>query len=319
MNWKWFGLVIVAPLALALLGLGSRAHAQGDPLIPVQIKTNFGEENLVIIQSISSSRRSFIIHRGAKDGISTNQLALFSTEKVSLLCRAIEVAHDHSLWKVDEPMASIPFQKRQFVVYTPSLETIWTKIPSLKDVLQKQIRVALAKPKPYWLIRGAMSYGLYESVSETDAESTRRRTGQQVEMLWNFNFSKNLDWGLGARIDNEKALLSVEDLVVESRRMFAISELTYTFPPIGGTKNYFYMTATVGLGTSSTTINDNTSSGSAGILPAFHIGLATNTTENNYFMIEAVLESIAVKESFQDGTEQDTNIVNAKLALGFRF
>ncbi len=313
---KYLGLCLLYFTTLLFSGT---LWAQGDPYIPLQVKTHFGEENLVIVQSISSSRRSFIIARGAKDGISTNQLALFSTEKVSLLCRAVEVAHDHSLWKVDEPMASVPFQKRQFVVYTSSLETIWTKIPSLKDVLQKQIRIALSKPKPYWILRGGITMGMYESTSETDPESTKRRSGQQFELLWNFNFSKNLDWGLGGRIDNEKALLSEEDLVVETRRIFAISELTYTFPPIGGTKNYFYMTATVGLGTSSTSVNENTSTGTAGVLPAFHIGLATNTSENNFFMIESVIEAISMQEEFQDGTQQNTNIVNAKLSLGYRW
>ncbi len=311
--------ILSAILLIFLPIFSSTAWAQGESLIPLKIQTNFGDDNLVIIQTVSSSRRSFVIHRGAKDGISTNQLALFSTEKISLLCRAIEVAHDHSLWRVDEPMASVPFQKRQFVAYTSSLETIWTKIPSLKDLLQKQIRFSLSKPKPYWLLRGSISYGLYESISETLPDSTKRRSGQQFEALWNFNFSKNIDGGLGARLDNETAILSTQDLSVESRRMFILSELTYMFPPFSATKNYVYLTATVGLGTSSTSVNENTSSGTAAILPALHLGLATHVSQQNYFMVEGVIESIAVKEKFADGTLQESNIVNAKLTLGYRF
>ena len=285
---------------------------------PLRLKTDVGYENMVVVQSISTSRQSFVVRRGAKDGISKHQRALFSTEQVSLLCKAIEVTHEFSLWEVDDPMASVPFTKDQMIVFSTSLETIWTKVPALRGKLKQFLLTKDLVPPPYFLFRGAMSRGLSESVSDTSASSTVERAGFHFEGLYYWNFAKQLDWGFGARLDRESALIDQSDLSIPTSRVFAISQLTYRFPEIKGTRNYFYLTAGIGYGTSTTTVNESTSAGTAYILPSFHMGLMT-LGDSYGFAVELVGEAIGQQEEFLDGNSQNTNIINAKFSVALRF
>jgi hypothetical protein len=289
-----------------------------DPTTPMRLKTDVGYENMVVIQTISTSRQSFVVRKGARHGISKHQRALFSTEQVSLLCKAIEVTHEFTLWEVEDPLASVPFTKDQMVVFSTSLETIWTKVPALRGKLQQFMLTKDIVPPPYFLVRGGMSRGLSESVSDTGASSTIERGGYHFEALYYFNFAKQLDMGFGGRFDQESALIDQSDLSVPTTRLFVIGQLTYRFPELRGTRNYFYLTAGVGYGTSTTTINDATSAGTAYVLPSFHFGLMT-LGEKYGFAVELVGEAVGQQEQFLDGTTQNTNMINAKFSAALRF
>ena len=285
----------------------------------MRLNTVSGEEELVIIQTVSASRATFVIRKGAREGAVLHQKALFSTDKVSILCKAIEVTSEYSLWQVADPKMQVPFQKRQFVVLNTSLETIWQKIPHLKEELTKRVAQAKAKPVPYWIVRAGSSRGVYASVSETGSQTSTERVGLQFDGSYNSKLLESVDYSLGLRMDNETSKQESPNLVVSTVRYFVTAELTYNFPDFTNTSNHFYSSAGGGIGTSETSVADAKSAGTAFLGPVFRFGLRTKLSEKYSLLVEGAAEAISMNETFADGTRQTTNIVNGKFSVGFRF
>ena len=63
------------------LGISAHFHV----LFPV-----YGREELVIVQAISTSKKTFVVNKGQEDGINLNAEAIFSTEDTSIVCRALK-------------------------------------------------------------------------------------------------------------------------------------------------------------------------------------------------------------------------------------
>lgn len=283
-------------------------------------RKTLGKENLVVIQTVTSSGQSFVIRKGRKHGVSNHQLALFSTDKISILCRAIEVSRDHSLWRVEDKRAITPFRKRQFVVFNNSPDSLFDQIPSLKKRLELEIKRRLRKFKPYWVIRGSGSYGIYESVSEIKSGRNSTRLGSQLSLLWYHNLMKQIDWGVGMRGDAEVASLKDNPkLIIPSIRYFFIGELIYHFPFLRTSKSHFYGGLALGIGPSFTEISDAISVGYSAALPIMRLGIYTKLSRNRAFLVEGVAEGVAMRERFQDGTSQTSNIANLKISIGLKF
>ncbi|MBI2520964.1 MAG: hypothetical protein HYV97_11120 [Bdellovibrio sp.] len=285
----------------------------------MRLNTISGDEELVIIQTVSASRATFVIRKGAREGAVLHQKALFSTDKVSILCKAIEVTSDYSLWQVADPKMQVPFQKRQFVVLNTSLETIWQKIPHLKEELTKRVAQAKAKPVPYWIIRAGSSRGVYASVSETGSQASSERVGLQFDGSYNSKLIESVDYSLGLRMDNETSKQETPNLVITTVRYFLTGELIYNFPDFSNTSNHFYSAAGGGIGTSQTDVAGAKSAGTAFLGPVFRFGLRTKLSEKYSLLVEGAAEAISMNETFADGTRQTTNIVNGKFSIGLRF
>jgi|GEM_PF-459323 len=283
------------------------------------VNTVTGYEELIIIQSISTSRSTFVIRKGAEAGITMNQKALFSTDKVSILCHAIEVSRDYSLWQVSDKNMQVPFQKRQYVVLNTSLETIWQKIPHLKEELNRRVAQIKKKPKPYWTVRTAGTRGVYASVSETGSQASSARTGIQFEAAYNHKLIEMVDWAFGLRYDYETTTQESPNLVIPTTRWFVTGELIFNFPDFKNTRNKFYAGAGGGIGVSTTTVDTATSSGTSFLGPTFRLGLQTKLSENYALLVEFGAEAISMNERFSDGTRQTTNLINGKFILGLRF
>src|SRR5690606_38636873 len=104
---------------------------------------SLAKEELLIIQSVSDSRKTFVIRKGKAEGILVNQESLFTSEKFSLAARVVEVNRDYSLWRLSDPRATVPFQKGETVNYTNTIENLYTEIPMLRydpKELAKQAR-----------------------------------------------------------------------------------------------------------------------------------------------------------------------------------
>ena len=115
-----------------------------------QTKT-LGKERLIVIQTISSSKKTMIVRLGRAQQIRPGMKALFSTDKVSLLMTAKEAGRYNSLWEIDDFGAVIPFEKGEFVVFNNSTESLFDQIPSLKKRLQSEIKRRNYIPKPFWV------------------------------------------------------------------------------------------------------------------------------------------------------------------------
>lgn len=283
------------------------------------IKSMIGDDQLVVIQSISLSRRTFVIRRGAKDQVSINQQSLFSNEKISIACQAIEVSRSFSLWKVIEDHAVIPFNKRDYIIFNNSTDGVWMKIPAVKKRIEQKMARSKIKAIPYWTIRGALSNAYSESVNNTAKSNSNSRRAYQGEVHYNFNVMKKVDMSIGARFDYEVASLVSPSIIIPTNRAFLTGELSYHFPNFQKTQNHIYTAIGLGVGYSKTTVDQTVSTGLALINPALRLGLLTKMSTNYSLIIEGIIESISMHESFADNTEQNTNINNFKFAIGLKF
>lgn len=285
----------------------------------------FAKEELLIIQSVSNSQRTFVIRKGKSEGILVHQESLFTSEKFSLSARAIEVTRDYSLWRISDIRATVPFQKGETVNYTNTIENLYTEIPLLRydpKELAKEARernkIDQLRPEK-WLLRGNLSYTLSESITDTAAtlESSRSGINIEVQRLWSFH--PKMTAGFGLRYDQENTSLTEPNIDIPTTRIFGVADFVYHFDQIGESRDHLYMGLGIGLGTSSTQVDETTSSGFATLLPSARLGYQMALSNGISMVVESVVESISASESFEDGQEQKTNLVNAKLAIGIKF
>lgn len=283
-----------------------------------------GREELVVISAVSSSRQTFVIQKGALDGISVGLESLFSTQNASLLARAIEVTSKHSLWILKERRAVFPFAKDEIITFNKDQSNIWNELPDI------ELRVARASQRQKELqeiygggsqfhVRGNLSSTFYESTTDTDSVRTPERTGTTFEILYQKRMFERLEFGAGFRYDSENAIITDPDLTIPSQRLMGIFEVTYHFSDFDGKPNNFYTAAAVGIGRSQTEIDSTVSTGMATLLPSVRIGYIMRRNQGWDFTFDTVVEALSATESFIDTKEQTTNLVNAKFAVGVRF
>ena len=96
-------------------------------------------------------------------------------------------------------------------------------------------------------------------------------------------------------------------------------ELLYHFPYLKTKSTHFYGGIGLGAGYSQTSVSESVSTGFAVAIPVMRLGLETTVSKGRAFLLEGVAEGVSMNESFEDGTEQNTNIANLKLSLGYKF
>lgn len=284
----------------------------------------FALEQLVIIDAVSASKQTFVVQRGAEDGITIGTESLFSNENISVLARAIEVSRQHSLWKIKEQNATFPFQKDESVVFNKSRTNIWSELPNIQKRVsrakrQEEVFAQLYGDGTTFQLRGNFSNTFYESTTDTDSNRAPERTGMHIEALYHWRIWEKFEIGIGLRYDQEDAVISDPELTIPTTRIMGLSELTYHFSDFQGQGNNFYVAGAVGIGRSQTQIDDAVSTGLATVLPSVRLGYIVRRPNGFDFTFETVAEAISAQESFIDTKEQTTNLVNAKVAFGVRF
>jgi hypothetical protein len=297
----------------------------------------YATDRLVVIQAVSSSKKTLIISRGMSNGITVGQEAVFATKNISFLARAIEVTPVFSQWKVATRKGAIPFDKGQVVLMGGNPNTIWgtgvgiksdtisetQNIPSslsVNSALSREFSDRYFKTKNNWIVKGSYSLAISESVSDTVSSQEITRAGLQIEALFSTQLTPTYELSFGGRLDNENQETKEPALSVPTIRIIAMANFNYHFYEHFQEKNHFYMGTSIGLGQSTTTVGEVSSTGYCMILPSITLGLEMKKGRGNYSMIiEGVAESINSKESFPDGTVQSTNIINAKIGVGIKF
>ena len=283
-------------------------------------RKTIGVDEIAVVQSVSSSKKTIVLRRGNKQGITVGHQALLSTDKISVLCKATQVSRRHSLWEVVDPGANLPFEKGEFIVFNQSTESLFDQIPALQERLQAEIKRRTKVFPPVWILRGGGSYGVYESVSDTTTSLVENRLGSQFEVTRYKRLMKRIEWGLGIRADVEVAILkSSPKLEIPTNRYFLMGEFLYHFPFLSTEKTHFYGGLGIGVGPSYTVVSSSVSTGYALALPVMRLGLQTDVTEEDSLIIEGVAEGVSMVETFDDGTKQNTNIANLKIIVGWRF
>jgi hypothetical protein len=273
------------------------------------------QEELVMIQAVSASYKSFAIRKGATDGVVIGQESLFTNKNVSFAATAKAVNRYFSVWEVVDKRGTIPFDKGDFVSFNSTLEQVFAQIPKLRQ----DTRDLAFRPFSSWVARGSYTATLSEAVSEASTEQAAGRSGFNAEMLFARRFHRYWEFMVGGRIDRETAQLSEPALDIPTQRTMLAGELLYHFPALKNSDDNVYVGIGMAWGRSQTTIDETVSVGSALVLPAAKIGYQYALSDGKKLLFEGVLEAISSEESFEDTTAQSTSVVNSKFSIGLRF
>lgn len=274
-------------------------------------------DELVIIQAVSTTKKNFVVRRGFEEGVSVGQESLFSTANFSVLCRAVEVTRHHSLWIPLDKRAKVPFDRKDYVTFSNNVEKVSIKIA---DIVEQKKESARWKRKEYWITRFSISAAMWESVSETNAEREANRGGFQFEVYGSRTVYEDIELAIGVRFDQETAIIDESNLEIPTTRYMLMGELIYNFPNFDGTKDNVYAALGGGIGLSYTTVNEQQSSGIAYLAPIVRLGYKKTLSPKYALLIEGVGEAISMEETPENEEDvQTTNIVNLKFSMGLKF
>ena len=290
--------------------------------------------NLVVIQKVSSDGTSFVIRRGLKDQVFENQKSLFSTKNISFVARAITVNREYSQWQAVDRQTIIPFQRGEIINLSYSVEKVWTEIPRVisdeqyrltlqKEILRKdpsRAKTLKKKVRTNWQFLAGSSFALSESTQNAE-DVSGTRTGLLFNSRYLRNYTKGLYYHFGLRYDSESYISTTPNITEETTRIMVYTGLTLRLRDIWeDSKLDPYIAFDVGVGRSSTAVEELSKSGLVSILPSARIGFEYRAFKNNTILLEGFAESITANETFADsGTEQKTTITNIGANLGLNF
>lgn len=287
------------------------------------IKDLLAKEELLVIQTVSKDRRSFVVTKGIKDGVLKGQEIIFANDNVSVVCKAVEVSRGYSLWVPVDRNITVPFNKEDIV---SSNSTVYGNValdvasdPNLIpgknfNELYKKFRV-----QNNYTIKASYNKGLNQSSSSVSNEKNNSRSGYNISVDYNYRFLPEFEMSAGLRLDNEVYRIEQPELDIPTRRIMGVVAATYHFVNFSDNKNNFYLTVAAGIGQSETTVNDEKSSGVVTLIPEARLGYIMPFAKSVAMIFEGSVESLSATESFPDGTKQTTNTLNMKASIGLRF
>ncbi len=297
-------------------------------LVSLSVNTVFANvtaitgEELIPIQLVSETRKTFVVNKGKIDGIRLGQEMLFSNRNISIKAQAIEVSRHLSQWKAVEDDATIPFNRYELVIMNPKLDTIYDIIPHFTE----EFVGYRFKPWNNWTVRGSYSRTVSESVSDASGDQKTVREGGHYEALHSWRNHPHFDFGVGLRFDREDMKVPDVGIIAPHKRDMIILETLYHFEDLKGTKDHWYIGLNAGIGKSSTDIDGQVSSGFSYVLPAGKLGYYKTVTPRLAFLFEGVVESVTIREKFAstdqilgDTGTQEYSLTNFKLSFGVRF
>ena len=292
-------------------------------LIFSPVNNSYAKEELTVIQTVSKDRRSFVVAKGIKDGVIKGQEIIFANDNVSVVCKAAEVNRDFSLWVPVDRTVTIPFNREDIV---SSNSTVYGNValeiaadPGLTPDINYNEVYKKFRAQNNWAIKASYNKGLTQSSSSVADEKNSSRSGYNVTLEYNYRFLPEFEMSFGARMDNEVYRIENPELDIPTKRIMGTVAATYHFVTFSDNKNNFYLTVAAGLGKSETTVDDDKSSGRVTLLPEARLGYMMPFSKNLAMVFEGSVESLSSTETFSDGTEQTTNILNFRATIGLRF
>jgi hypothetical protein len=277
--------------------------------------TCFASSQLVVVQTISNTEKSFITRKGKLDGVTTGMKGTFTGKDVSVIARAKTVSRDYTVWTLENTQAKVPFERGEIVTYHNTSEYVWTLMPD--EVKKKFTKSMLFSPQNALIIRSALSRGLNQSVSEVQAPTTLEIGGYLFEVIYEKEINRNLAWGFGLRLEQE--IINVNQASLTTNRQMLMFETTYYLNKM---EEFFqgqlYGGLDIGYGFSNTQAPSVSTSGSATILPAVRLGLLLPMNDQYKFMFETALESLRIEEGSDVANQQTTNQINFKYGIGIK-
>ena len=268
---------------------------------------------LLVVQAVSSSKKTFVTRNGKRQGVVQNLTGTFTSDDMALIAKAVTVTSQFTQWQLANDNAKVPFEPGALITYHPAQEYIWALNP--EAARKKYLKELRPEIKRSWIVKGAMTKGLNESVSGAAPQDTSRG-GVALDALYERLYT-NFAWDAGIRYENEVVNLSGGSLITQ--RMMAITDLLYYFDAL----DEFYaarifVAIGMGYGQSSTDADGIRQSGFALLLPAAKIGMALPFNKEWDFMIESAFETLKSTEELEDKTKQTVNQSNLRIAIGVR-
>lgn len=269
---------------------------------------------LMIIQAVSRSEKTFITRNGKRQGIQPGHTATFTADNVSILARARTVTGSFTQWEAINDQVNIPFTKGEVVTFYPAKEYLWTLAP--EEVRQKYIKSQLPPERQSFTFRGSFGRGISESVSDAPANAaTRGFLG--AEIFYEKDLGRHFAFDVGFRYDRE-AINYASSTYVTNRAILAFNLLYYFKVFSEYIPGKFYIGLGSGIGQSATEVETLKQSGTVAVLPGFKLGLTYPFNYDWDFLIEAGVESLQTSEKQEGDFEQTTTQTNFRSGFGLR-
>lgn len=269
---------------------------------------------LIMIQSVSETKRTFITRNGKRQGIIRGMTGTFTAEDISVLAKAINVTGNFAQWELINQEAVLPFEPGKIVTYYAANEYIWALAPESER--KKYIKSEIPHAKRSWVFKGALTRGLSESVSDAPA-TTSSRGGFLGEIYYEKDIYNSLAFDLGLRYERE--VISYPGASLITRRQLLIGDIIYYFDFMREyLKAKFFIAGGFGYGMSNTTTVGLSQSGPVSLLPVVKLGLTLPFNETWEFITDGAFESLQTSEEQEDGRKQTTTQTNFKFGFGLR-
>jgi len=277
---------------------------------------SFGAQafELIMIQAISSSKKTFITRNGKRQGYALGMTGTFTADNVSILAKTVSVTGNFTQWEVINPELNIPFEKGAIVTYYPATEYIWALAPETER--KKYIKSELALTRQSIIVKGAITRGLSESVSGAPADAPNRG-GALGEIYYEHDIRYGFAFDIGVRYERE--VVNYSNAAFTTSRSLLIGDIIYYFETL---KEYIpgklFLGAGMGYGASSTQTEGLIQSGGVRLLPTVKIGLTYPFNYDWDFIVDGAFESLQTFETQEGGNRQTTTQTNFKTGIGLR-
>lgn len=269
---------------------------------------------LIMIQAVSDTKRTFITRHGKRQGVIKGTTGTFTADNVAVIAKAINVTGENTQWELTHSDAILPFEKGAIVTFYHSEEHIWAL--TTEQTRQKYIKSMNPDPRKSFIVKGAMSRGLSDSVSNAPASPSTR--GSYIgEIYYEQDLYKGLAFDIGARY--EKEIINYQGIAFTTRRNLLIADILYYFNTLQDIlRGKLFIALGIGYGVSTTATLGINQSGQVGLLPAARAGINYAINDDWGFVFEVGFESLQTKEVQFDGRDQTTTQTNFKTGIGLR-
>ena len=269
---------------------------------------------LIMIQAVSDSKKTFITRNGMRQGIIRGMTGTFTAEDISVLAKAIYVTGNNVQWELINKDAILPFEKGKIITYYSANEYLWALAPEAERM--KYIKSEIPVRRRSWVFKGALTRGLSESVSDAPATTTNRG-GFLGEVYYEKDISDSIAFDIGLRYERE--VVNYPSVSFITKRSLAIADIIYYFNFL---REYvpgkFFIAAGMGYGFSNTSTIGLSQSGPVGLLPVVKIGMNLPFNERWDFVTDGAFESLQTSEEQEGGNKQTTTQTNFKFGFGLR-
>lgn len=270
---------------------------------------------LVTIQSVSSTKKTFITRTGQRQGVALGQRSTFTADDVAVLAQAMNVTGEFTQWKLVNEEATVPFEKGTIATWYNTTEYLWALNPEEERL--KYIKYRAAKPEQALIFKGSLGQSISASESGSTASEVKY-SGYLIEALYENGIASSLAYNVGVRQHWESA--TSNGVRSSTARSMLLADMAYYFDAFKHLleQGKIFAALGIGFGPSSTTTNAASQTGTVLMLPSVRLGLDLPFDHRWHFLVETGFETLQTKENVSIGGTQTRNQTNLKAGFGLK-